>query len=312
MMADKTTPGGVLHDPVNGKRLDEPSAVNLEARLREVSAEAGDEADRAEAAAKDAAASAARAEAIVPGIEAEVRAVVLASPELKGEPGAPGPAPSIKIGTVTSGATPSATIKGTSPDLTLDLVLPQPAPGAVVDPYSIRGPGRPDVPSTTGGVITGAEPVGAEYRSTDGAGVGAWTWTRRPGGKWHVTNGDSGWRDVTAQTWVHETNTYATPGGTRMGTVIRITTTGMDLIVRGSGGGTNPGVAIETGQHLRIPVLRSLLPAQFTWNSYSNLPHGLREYYGDIAIQWNRAPDAAWFLPRDPATWPSTLPGSPT
>ena len=41
MMADKTTPGGVLHDPVSGGRLDEPSAVNLEARLREVSAEAG-------------------------------------------------------------------------------------------------------------------------------------------------------------------------------------------------------------------------------------------------------------------------------
>ena len=194
-MADKTTPGGVLHDPVNGKRLDEPSAVNLDARLREVSTEAGDEADRAEAAAKDAAASAARAEAIVPGIEAEVRAVVLASPELKGEPGAPGPAPSIKIGTVTSGATPSATIKGTSPDLTLDLVLPQPAPGAVVDPYSIRGPGRPDVPSTTGGVITGAEPVGAEYRSTDGANVGAWTWRKRPTG-WAVTDGDTGWRRV--------------------------------------------------------------------------------------------------------------------
>ena len=35
MMADKTTPGGVLHDPVNGGRLDEPSAVNMDARLRE-------------------------------------------------------------------------------------------------------------------------------------------------------------------------------------------------------------------------------------------------------------------------------------
>ena len=39
-MADKTTPGGVLHDPVNGGRLDEPSAVNLDARLREASAQA--------------------------------------------------------------------------------------------------------------------------------------------------------------------------------------------------------------------------------------------------------------------------------
>ena len=50
-MADKTTPGGVLHDPVNGKRLDEPSAVNLDARLREVSVATAAEADRAELAA---------------------------------------------------------------------------------------------------------------------------------------------------------------------------------------------------------------------------------------------------------------------
>ena len=47
MMADKTTPGGVLYDPVNGKRLDESSAVNLEARLREVSAEAAAAMDEA-------------------------------------------------------------------------------------------------------------------------------------------------------------------------------------------------------------------------------------------------------------------------
>ena len=241
MMADKTTPGGVLHDPVNGKRLDEPSAVNLDARLREVSTEAGDEADRAEAAAKDAAASAARAEAIVPGIEAEVRAVVLASPELKGEPGAPGPAPSIKIGTVTSGATPSATIKGTSPDLTLDLVLPQPAPGAVVDPYSIRGPGRPDVPSTTGGVITGAEPVGAEYRSMDGANVGAWTWRKRPTG-WAVTDGDTGWREL--------------PAGITSGTVVmnRVRRVGQSVFLMGR-------IRNDTGALITWPKIVNARPA---------------------------------------------------
>ena len=45
-----------------------------------------------ETTAQRAEAAAARAEAIVTDIEAEVRAVVLASPELKGEPGEPGPA----------------------------------------------------------------------------------------------------------------------------------------------------------------------------------------------------------------------------
>ena len=123
-----------------------------------------------------------------------------------GEDGAPGPAPSIKIGTVASGTTPSATIKGTSPDLTLDLVLAKGdrgdkgetgAPGVVssASSYVLVGPGRPDTPSTTAGVITGAEPVGAEYRSTDGANVGAWTWRKRPAG-WVVTDGDTGWRKI--------------------------------------------------------------------------------------------------------------------
>lgn len=54
-MADKTTPGGFLYDPVNGGRMDEPTAVNNEARWREVTtsavAQAASSADRAEAAA---------------------------------------------------------------------------------------------------------------------------------------------------------------------------------------------------------------------------------------------------------------------
>ena len=56
------------------------------------------------------------------------------------------------------------------------------------------GPGRPDTPATTGGVITGSEPVGTEYRSTDGANVGAFVWMKRPGGRWDVVDGDTGWR----------------------------------------------------------------------------------------------------------------------
>ena len=126
-----------------------------------------------------------------------------------GANGAPGPAPAIKIGAVTSGATPSATITGTSPDLTLGLVLPKGdrgdkgetgPPGVVssASAYVLVGPGRPDTPSTTGGVITGAEPVGAEYRSQDGANVGAYRWVKRPGGKWEVVDGDTGWRNVKA------------------------------------------------------------------------------------------------------------------
>ena len=68
-------------------------------------------------------------------------------------------------------------------------------------PLLLSGPGRPDVPTTTGGIITGSEAVGTEYRSTDGAGVGAWVWMKRPTG-WVVTDGDTGWRDVTGESTI--------------------------------------------------------------------------------------------------------------
>ena len=214
-----------------------------------------------ETTAQRAEAAAARAEAIVADIDAEVRAAVLASPELKGEKGDdgddghtpalswqgtaltvdgvpgpdlrgpagddgdPGPAPSLKIGTVTSGTTPAATIKGTSPDLTLDLVLAKGDPGTKGDTgapgvvssassYVIVGPGRPDVPSTTAGTITGNEPVGARYESTDEAGVGARTWRKVAGGKWIVTNGDTGLRSIGGDVFIQRINNvvYLTTG----------------------------------------------------------------------------------------------------
>lgn len=48
-MADKTTPGGVLHDPVSGGRLDAPSALNVDACLRELAAGTGSVAAESEA-----------------------------------------------------------------------------------------------------------------------------------------------------------------------------------------------------------------------------------------------------------------------
>ena len=72
-------------------------------------------------------------------------------------------------------------------------------PGQVLTPESmlVVGPGRPDAPTTTGmtSAALAALPVGCEYRSTDGASVGAWAW-RKLGTGWRVTVGDTGWRDV--------------------------------------------------------------------------------------------------------------------
>lgn len=71
-------------------------------------------------------------------------------------------------------------------------------PGAVPTPqdYFLVGPGRPDVASTTAGVITGKEPEGCMYQSTDGHNTGAYLWMRT-GGRWAVVNGDTGLRDIT-------------------------------------------------------------------------------------------------------------------
>jgi DNA-directed RNA polymerase subunit L len=64
----------------------------------------------------------------------------------------------------------------------------------------ITGVGRPDKPETTQGKITGNEPVGTIYISTDGANVGAWVWTKYGDDPnkvytargWVVTAGDTG------------------------------------------------------------------------------------------------------------------------
>ena len=104
-------------------------------------------------------------------------------------------------------AQPTVGLSGTYPDLAINFGIsrgkpgPQGPPGTGgggggSHPLLLSGPRRPDVPTTTGGVITGSEAVGTEYRSTDGAGVGAWVWMKRPAG-WVVTDGDTGWRDVT-------------------------------------------------------------------------------------------------------------------
>ena len=116
-----------------------------------------------ETTAQRAEAAAARAEAVVTNLESEVRAVVLASPELKGKKGD----------------------KGDKGD--------PGAPGALANAssYILVGPGRPDRPATTNGVITGKEPVGAEYRSTDGAGEDLFDWMKRPTG-WELAGGVGG------------------------------------------------------------------------------------------------------------------------
>lgn len=59
------------------------------------------------------------------------------------------------------------------------------------DSTIITGNGRPDKPDTTDGKITGREPNGAFYSSTNGAGVGAYLWLKQ-NNKWVVVSADTG------------------------------------------------------------------------------------------------------------------------
>lgn len=61
------------------------------------------------------------------------------------------------------------------------------------DSSIITGNGRPDKPETTSGKITGREPNGIFYNSTNGAGVGAYLWQKQ-NNKWIVISGDTGSR----------------------------------------------------------------------------------------------------------------------
>ena len=117
----------------------------------------------------------------------------------------PGPANNLTVGTVTTGAAGSnvsVTVTGSSPNQAINFTIPRGAQGAKGDPGDlgssiIYGAGRPDISSTmtteTAASVAAAQ-SGAQFISTDGAGVGAWTWQKQ-GTKWVVTVGDTGWLD---------------------------------------------------------------------------------------------------------------------
>nr|DAO75692.1 MAG TPA: hypothetical protein [Caudoviricetes sp.] len=74
--------------------------------------------------------------------------------------------------------------------------IPTSSSGQSSDSTIITGNGRPDKPETTQGKITGIEPNGAFYNSTNGAGVGAYLWQKQ-NGRWIVISADTGERRMT-------------------------------------------------------------------------------------------------------------------
>lgn len=81
--------------------------------------------------------------------------------------------------------------------------IPTDGGGQSSDSMIITGNGRPDKPETTDGKITGREPNGAFYNSTNGAGVGVYLWQKQ-NNKWVVISGDTGARRMNTSVNIKE------------------------------------------------------------------------------------------------------------
>ena len=308
----------------------------------------GNSAAAAESSAKSAASEAAKSAASAAKSEQEaVKAVDAASMlnadakafgdavrsgTFKGDTGPANQLDVLETKTVSPNTPASVSITGEAPNQRLSFAIPKGndgdkgdkgdkgAPGALTNAstYHIVGPGRPDIPSSTAGVIKGNEPVGATYYSEDGAGVGAHVWRRRPGGKWEVADGDTGWRSLTTSDGVLVTHLAANKGGTatsgslgirRVGTTVYLL--GYWYNMSGTAGGrlwelpvgwrlpmAVPGGGYGTQEVARWPGSNTSAWT-ITNGQYLNIttiPGGELRIYGS----WVTA-DA----------WPSTLPGTP-
>ena len=112
--------------------------------------------------------------------------------------GPAGPPNTLTIGTVTTlpaGSPATLSLTGEAPEQVLSAGIPMGLTGAASDWLKV-GPGDPRTPATTAGQITGTEPNGCTYISTDGGGVGGYRWVKRAG-VWVCVEGDTGPIDLT-------------------------------------------------------------------------------------------------------------------
>ena len=125
--------------------------------------------------------------------------------------------------------------------------------------WTLTGPGRPDQPATTGGIITGSEPVGTAYISTDGAGVGAWAWRKRPSG-WAYIDHDTGWRDCSA---------WLTP-------IVQLHPSGGMAQIRRQGDVVSLRIRLETTEAITMSGWTNILEGMsYGWRIIGYVPVGL-------------------------------------
>lgn len=250
----------------------------------------------------------------------------------------PGPANNLTVGTVTTGSSDSnaeVTVTGSSPNQAINFTIPRGAQGEKGDPGNlgstiIYGAGRPDVTSSmtteTAASVESAQ-TGAQFISTDGP-QGAWAWRKRPTG-WVVTDGDTGWRDVTSEivfteaifdpgtlvvrragrhcearfttTWIGPNSNPQVPQNTTLWTP----PSGLSMSIDGNTAGIRRGFPI--GDNMRASQSGIQLSAQFVyvWDNGDGRFRGLA--VAGAALTTNGSGYVSWPT-SDP--WPTTLPGS--
>ena len=219
--------------------------------------------------------------------------------------GPTGPANTLTLGTVTTlpaGAPATAAITGTAPNQTLGLGIPMGLTGAASDWLKV-GPGDPRTPATTSGQITGTEPNGCTYVSTDGGGVGGYRWTKRAG-VWVCVEGDTGWR--TAYAWLEN-------GWAQWGTfplLVNRTANRVSLSGVLTGAAKTSNVFMRPTSGFRIPTLQ-YIQSLVAWNTGTNAPvtASTTTLYADGAVAGAYSAGALSWLTAN--AWPTTLPGSP-
>ena len=232
-----------------------------------------------------------------------------------------GPANQLEIletKTVSPSTPASVSITGEAPNQRLSFAIPKGndgdkgdkgdkgAPGALTNAstYHIVGPGRPDVPSSTAGTITGNEPVGATYYSEDGAGVGAYVWRRRPDRKWEVTDGDTGERDITAL----QTNPASTGGRLIVRRVGALVSARFEDLKWATGSGSaRANLNLPSGFATNARYMGALYGYDGTtwgYNFRTDWPSIWPNSKGEIWLREHRQ----WSSVQP---WPSTLPGTP-
>lgn len=171
----------------------------------------------------------------------------------------------------------------------------------------LHGPGRPDQPGTTAGTVTGSEPVGTTYTSTDGAGVGAWVWRKRPTG-WTVVDGDTGWRDVTTA--------WAAPAGV----TLRLRRVGLEVLLHVRASAAVTTITIASGLQVNgggfsppaEPFAWSLPLGQFGRGAVATGSLTLSEpWYDSVTSSSNMVANQRGLM-RWPTRdgWPTALPGT--